>query len=117
LFRFVDSHSVEGDIQLKEDPTYSSRSKKQQSLRMDVIWQRLSRVERRREKMDEERWRRDEARQLAVKVVYSNSVSSQSFSGIKPSQPPNPTHDGGFSAPQCHLARRTSIGQPTPAQR
>jgi hypothetical protein len=33
------------------------------------------------------------------------------FSGSKPRQPPNPTHDGGFIAPRCSLARRISIGQ------
>ena len=65
--------------------------------------------------MEKERWRRDEARRLAIVAIrqFSSNFSQQSmlFSGKQAKPAPNPTHDGGFRWPQRPLARRTSIGQ------
>jgi hypothetical protein len=114
-YEIGDSDSAECDVQLK-GANVQLKVDEAAELRMDVIWLVLSRVERREEK---ERWRRDEARRLAIVAVmvsYSNSVSSPCFSGSQPSQPPNPTHDGGFHCPPvtpsaAHSSRTDTLAQ------
>jgi len=104
-YEIVDSDSTECDVQLK-GANVQLKVDETAELRMDVIWLVLSRVERRGEKMEKERWRRDEARRLAIVAVIASLQQTQSavhaLAAAKAS-PQNPTHDGGFHCPPVPL--------------
>jgi hypothetical protein len=110
----VDPHRAESNVQLKGGQV-QFRVDEAADLRMDAIWKVLRRVERRGEKMEKERWRRDEARRLAVRQLAATQSAVNAFSGSKPSQAkpapkPNPLWRlYVLPPPRCPLARRTAM--------